>query len=194
MEDVYEVHTNLDPAQVTQIAVETYRQWLEFALGRRALGGRTLAHPSGRYAASITWRRTGAASIAIIADTDVAPEAASIETGSKAVDIRAKMLDGGKVAKDGHRYRRTPMREDFEPPSIATFVASSVNRAAAAGSVTPSVAKMWMSRKADQDSDRVVTMSDKATANNWIVPARPAYSPAAILARALREDYGRGAG
>lgn len=188
MPEPIEVHTNLNPEQVTAVAIETYRQWLLFALGREAIGGRTLAHPSGRYAASITWKRLSATRIAIIADEHIAPEAASIETGTSGADIRAAMLSGGKVGRDGKRYRRIPMREDFVPPSAASFVEASVNQAARTGGVPPKVGAFWFERKANQGSDRVVTMTETNGRNGWRVPAQPAYAPAAILAALIKKE------
>lgn len=182
-----EVHTNLNPQQLTEVAIETFRQWLLFALGRESIGGKTLAHPSGRYAASLSWRRIGQSRIAIIADEDIAPEAASIETGTSGADIRAAMLPGGKISADGHRYRRIPMREDMIAPSTASFVAASVNQAARTGAVMPTNASFWIKRKENQGSDRVVTMTETNGKNNWRVPPQPAYAPAAILASLIRK-------
>lgn len=186
-----EVHTNLNPQELTKVAIETFRQWLLFALGREAVGGKVLEHPSGRYAASLSWRQIGAGRVAIIADENIAPEAASIETGTPGADIRAAMLVGGKIGKDGKRYRRIPMREDLLPPSTASFVAASVNQAARSGSVMPTNASFWIKRKDTQGSDRVVTMTETNGANNWRVPPQPAYAPAAILAGLIRKDYGK---
>lgn len=186
-----EVHTNLNPQQLTKVAIETFRQWLLFALGREAIGGKVLEHPSGRYAASISWKQIGASRIAIIADEEIAPEAASIETGTPGADIRAAMLPGGKISKDGHRYRRIPMREDLLPPSTASFVAASVNQAARSGAVMPKTGSFWIKRKESQGSDRVVTMTETNGANNWMVPPQPAYAPASILAGLIRKEYSK---
>lgn len=154
--EVYEVHTNLSPSQLTELAVETYKAWLQFAMGKQAIGGKVLKHPSGQYAAALSWRRTGATSIAIIADESV-PQVGWIEYGRAAADIKAAMLADAKVSKDGHRYRVIPVSR--EP------------------------AKMWATTRP------FITISDKKP-GSWIVPAMPAYSPGAILADLLRENFG----
>ena len=55
---VYDVYTDLDPIQLLDVASETFFAWLKFALGEDEIGGKKLAHPSGRYASAISWKRT----------------------------------------------------------------------------------------------------------------------------------------
>jgi len=187
----YTVQTDLNPEQLTLVAAETYRQWLSFALGRTAIGGKTLAHPSGRYAASMSWRRTGVASIAIIADESIAKEAQWIEEGRPGADMKAAMLGGGKTrtSKDGHLYRIIQMRTNEKPLkfNMSTIVSTAMGERLPAGK-----GRVWARPRAivDSRSTRFRTMSNRPGAAAWKIPDMPAYAPAQILSDALRTQYG----
>lgn len=107
---VYDVFTDLDPEQLTQVAAETYYRWLQFALGKAEIGGKKLKHPSGRYAAALSWKKTGVARIAIIADENAAKEIGILETGHAEFSLKDQMLAPGRpgvrVSKEGYPYRR----------------------------------------------------------------------------------------
>ena len=186
----YEVLTDLDPDQLTAVAAETYRLWLAFALGAATVGGQTLAHPSGRYAASISWHRTGKASVAIIADPGKAKEADYIEDGAPAHNRREAMLDGGgfvHISKSGSRYRFIPIRKDGTvPPASATddIVSSPGGERLPAG-----IARVW-GHRLSKNPDHYATMSSAQDADAWEVPAMPAMAPAAALAELLQRQYG----
>lgn len=189
--EVYEVKTNLNPEQLTELAAETYRIWLGFALGKTSIGGKTLAHPSGRYAAALSWRRTGIASIAIIADEST-PEVGWIEYGRQGADIREAMLSGGnaKIGKDGYAYRVIPMRPDQwrATPSLG---ASDIVASGGGEKLRPGVAKIWATARPPVDgASEYVTMSANPDAHSkgadaWKVPPMPAYAPASILAELM---------
>ena len=196
----YDVHTNLDPEQLTEVAMATFREWLKFALGLPSEVGEMLAWPTGRYAASISWRKTGESRVAIIADEAKAPEARYIEEGTTEADIRAAMLYQGKVSKDGHLYRVIPMRTRGKRPTArgAAQIMSMITAGASGEKVGGAFATLWAKPRPWIDPRRpgvrgspFVTMTEKPTANNWIVPAMPAYSPAAILARLIQQAVGR---
>lgn len=186
MDATYEVTTNLDPEALTEVAIEIYRQWLEFALGRRALGGKTLAHPSGRYAASLSWRQTGEAKVAIIADESAAPEAGWIEEGRQGANMKAAMLSGGKVGSDGWRYRDIPIRSDADTPQ---FDMASLLNNSQGGRLPAKTGRLWaQARPAIDPNAHWVRMTDKPNSSDWKIPDMPAYSPAAILAELLRSN------
>ena len=188
---VYEIFTDLPPAALTEVAMETYRIWLEFALGKEEIGGKVLTHPSGRYAASMSWKRTGQASVAIIADESIAPEVGWIEEGRPASDMKAKMLGQGKTrtAADGHKYRIIPMRRDATAPD---FDIDDIVSSAAGERLPTRAARMWARPRSQSNPSRFRTMTDKPGSAAWIVPAMPAYAPAAILASLIRRDtHGR---
>lgn len=194
--EIYEVKTNLNPEQLTELAAETYRLWLAFALGSQAIGGKTLAHPSGRYAAALSWRRTGEASIAIIADEST-PEVGWIEYGRQGADIREAMLSGGnaKIGKDGYAYRVVPIRPDDwrDTPSLG---ASDIMASAGGEKLRPGIAKLWATARPPVDgASRFVTMSANPAAHSkgadaWKVPPMPAFAPASILSDLMRQEFG----
>ena len=188
MNQVYEVKTNLDPETLTEVAIQTYMQWLAFALGKADIGGRTLAHPSGRYAASLSWRKTGEASIAIIADEKIAPEAGWIEEGRTGADMKAAMLAGGQVGKDGYRYRDVPIRPESTAPDFS--LQNAINNASG-GHLPAKVGRMWTAAREGTDpGSRFIRMTDKPGSSAWKIPDMPAYSPAASLAALLRSQIG----
>lgn len=202
----YTIHTNLDPAQLTTVAVEVYKHWLEFALGRASVGldtvkngaggsvGRILKHPSGKYASSISWKRTGQYQVTIMADTDIAKEGEWIEHGAKGFNLKEIMLaQKSKVGKDGYRYRTVMLPPDLDNDPgagammnagpIESFVTGSKN----GQHVKKSFAKMWAK---PIKRTRFKTMTDKPGSSPWIIPARPAYAPAKIFSELLQQEYG----
>ena len=187
---VYEIFSDLDPDTLTEVAADVYRLWLEFALGQQELGGKVLMHPSGRYAASLSWKKTGQASIALIADETIAPEAKWIEEGRTAADMKAAMLGKGrtKISADGHMYRVIPIRRDALTPrfDLGDIVTSS------AGERLPvRTQKMWARPRWHTNADHFATMTNEPGSSDWVVPAMAPYSPAAILASLLRQEYER---
>lgn len=200
MNKMYEVYTDLDPEALTDVAAMVYRAWLAFALGQGEIGGQVLKHPSGRYAASMSWKKTGEAAVAIIADETIAPEAGWIEEGKTSADMKAAMLGKGntRTSKAGYRYRVIPMRRDATTPS-ADILGDIVTTKA--GETLPvRAARMWARPRwrSNPSSRRTVppgivpspfvTMTDKPGSSPWVVPAMPAYSPAAILADIIRRE------
>lgn len=157
----YVVKTNLPPEQLTQLAVEVFTRWVEFALGQRALGNKRLVYPTGRYAASIEYRQEGESSIAIVAS---APEAEIIEQGHGAVDLKTK-LQMGKAYPMHRRLGATPgtslRRIGAGPPSAKP--------------------RMWAELQ-QRTASGFANIGPNSPADSWIIPPMPAYSPAMILA------------
>ena len=185
---VYDVRTNLSPALLTEVAIETYRQWLEFALGREAIGGHTLQHPSGRYAASISWRRTGVASIAIIANERQAPEAKWLEEGTSAADLKTAMLAGVAPGRSGYRSRSVPISSDSPAP---TLLDGDIRSSPLGQAISAKIGRIWAAAKAGRGRQGFATMSDRPGSAAWRVPAFIPYAPAAIMSSLLRKEYGR---
>lgn len=185
--EIYNVYTNLNPQQLSQVAAETFMTWLKFALGKEALDGKRLKHPTGRYAASLSWHKTGVNKVAIIADEKTAPEAGVLEAVTP-IDLKAKMLGKGKtrIGKDGYRYRVIPLKPEFNG-SLA-LGATSVVSMSGGQRVSRSVARMW-ARQAQKGSGgtRFRVMSDKPGSATWVMPT---YQPAAILAELLNSEFG----
>jgi hypothetical protein len=157
----YVVKTNLPPDQLTQVAVEIFARWVEFALGAIALGNKRLVYPTGRYAASIEYRQESESAIAIVAS---APEAEILEQGHGAVDLKTKLQHG----------RAYPMHR---PVGVVPGV-----RLRRIGSGPPSMRpRMWAELHQRTESG-FASIGANSPPDSWIIPAMPAYSPALILA------------
>lgn len=190
---VYDIYTNLDPQQLSELAAETFMVWLKFALGAEELDGKKLLHPSGRYASAISWRRTGVARVSIIANEDAIPEVGAIEYGRPEIDLKSKMLFGGRasITKDGYRYRVLPLRPDQwrAAPVLAPGMTLDTM---SGGKVRAGVARMWAKPRPYIDSkSRFRTMSNRPGASSWRIPEFHPYAPAAILAELLDQQFGR---
>jgi hypothetical protein len=148
----YVVETNLSPEQVSAVGVEVFRQWLEFAMGTRSLGGQMLKHPTGRYAAAISYAQVGEAKVSILADPGVDPVASILETGHERFDLKTKFLKG----------RSYPMHRG-------------------SGGAPTLNARMWAQARRNT-STGYASIGDNSPADSWILPAMPAYSPARLLA------------
>ena len=190
----YTVHTNANPQQLGLIAADTYKQWMEFALGHKEIGGKKLMHPSGKYAASISWQRQGTYQVVIVADDTVAPEGKWIEDGISGFSIKQKMLAKySKINAKGERYRIIPMPPypDKDKPndmlngnSLADFITKYNPNGQR---VRRNIARMW-GKPIKRTSFR--TMRDGPGAAAWYIPDRPAYAPAKHLADLLKNQYG----
>jgi hypothetical protein len=191
--NVYDVYTDLDPTQLSELASETFYAWLKFALGQQAIGGKKLAHPSGRYASALSWRRTGVAKVSIIADEDAIQEVGAIEYGHPAIDLKSKMLfsGGAKMSKDGYFYRIIPLRPDQWRP-IPTLTSGMVIDTLGGGRLRKSVGRMWAQARpyVDQGS-RFRTMTNRPGSSPWLIPEFHPYAPAKILSELLDEQFGR---
>jgi len=189
---VYHVQTSLNPEQLTAVAIETYAKWLAWAIGKASFLGMKLKHPSGRYAASISWKRTGAATVAIIADESISPEALWIEEGAASHSMRDAMLGQGNTKTDaeGYRYRVIPIRNDGSFPS-ATGSTPATTQSPFGGGLTSKMGNMWSRAVPHVDASHYAVMSDRPGSSDWIVPTQAPYAPGAILAALLKQEYGK---
>jgi hypothetical protein len=192
------VATDQSPEYLNTVALEIFNKWVSFARGRSSLGGRTLLHPTGRYAASISIRRYGTrhgvrssgaiptrtiSHVAIIADEKLAPEAAILETGHRPIDMLQHLSPG----------RSYPIHRDSPLPGVA---------AGAEFPTTPygrsRVRKMWtvqrelgargFARTPGLGSPRGAS-NTSGTGRAWTIPAMPSYSPAQILTDLINNQY-----
>lgn len=187
---VYDVYTDLDPDQLTEVAKETFRMWLMFALGNDTAIGKGLMNPTGRYAASISWKKTGVSRVSIIADEKIAPEAARIEDGADGHNMKVMLEKNAKIDAQGYRYRVIPIRPDG-PEGPLSFNMNSVVGGAGGEKLPQSVGRVWAKKRAYVDSkSRFVTMRERSP--GWWVPAMPAYAPAMALKNMLEKQYGLG--
>ena len=182
----YEVNTDLDPMALTELAIVTFQKWVSFALGKESIGGNRLMHPTGRYAASMSYKQTGVSTVAIIADEKLAPEGGWIESGRAGFSLKDKMLQGKNVrrSKAGYLYRWIPINKGTDSLAHAFRVKAH----------SPVSKQIWASirEKAGKGNVEFALMSNKPGSASWIIPPMPAYSPAKILADAIREQYGAG--
>ena len=191
--EVYTVYTDLDPLQLSELAAETFMAWLKFALGQDSLDGKKLKHPSGRYASAISWRKTGIAQVAIIADEDAIPEVGAIEYGRPEISMKDHMLHGGsaKMSKDGHLYRVIPLRPDQWRPT-PTLSPGMIVDTMTGGRLRKGVGRMWAQPRPWVDKkSRFRTMTDRPGSSPWIIPEFHPYAPAKVLAELLQQEFGR---
>jgi hypothetical protein len=191
---VYDIYTDLDPDTLGAVAAETYYTWLMFACGQTDIGGKTLKHPSGRYASALSWKKTGRNRISIIADEDAIPEVGIIEDGSPEIDLKSKMLtpDESKRSKAGYLYRTLYLRPDQwrAAPSIGM---DSIVSTVGGDRLAARLGKMWAQPRphVDPKSRGPFTMTNKPGSSPWRIPAMAPYAPAAILAQQLKAAYGK---
>lgn len=169
---VYDVMTNLDPNQLNQVGLEIFAKWTEFALGGLQLGGKRVLYPTGKYAASLHYRRYGMTRVAIIADEKYAPEARMLETGHRPVDLLQHLTPG----------RAYPMHRGW---AMGVIMGKPGRR-------------LWAKRRASGFTGFARVPHQRApgkfntshTGPEWTIPAMPAYSPARILRDLVQAKFG----
>ena len=172
----YVVRTNLPPAALTELGVEMFVMWLDFALGSGTLNGKRLYYPTGRYANSLRFEQRDASTVAIVADEGMAPEAAILESGHRSFDMKTTVQGGS---------RRVPMhRRPGSQPGVPL-------RRTGAGppGLRPSV---WAEVRG-KEATGFATLSANSPAGSWVIPAMTPYSPGltlAAMARRMSRDAG----
>jgi hypothetical protein len=169
------VYTNLDPQTLNAVGLHVAKLWISFALGGMKLGGKVIARPTGRYASSISYRRYGAAHVAILSDETFAPEAAILETGHPQIDMKEHLKRGSSI----------PMHRGLP------------GHYGSAGYGSPFHAGTPRQRRLGQRYSiwgqiRSAGFSGFASVGStgWIIPPMPAYSPAKFLADLIVQQYG----
>ena len=186
----FDVVTDMNPEEVNILAAIVFRELLAFYLGGFSIGGKTLEHPSGRAAAALSWKRTGEHSVAIIADENAAPEIGWIEEGRKGADMKAAMLMGGKVGKDGYRSRVIPIRKDGFVSKGAES-ATVVRNGGRGEKLSARNTRMWAVPRPHVNAQAYATMSNRPGAAAWQIPDMPGYSPIKIMSDLLRQQIGK---
>lgn len=163
-----EIHSTLDPKVVNKIAMYIFGLWIDFALGKIALGGRKIMYPTGRYAASIQYKMEGNAIVGIYADESIAKEAGILEKGHGPYDLKTR-LGPGRYPIHGFRFGggMTP-----------------VGRIGASGRPTLLKRFMW-ARMRNSTFSGFASIGPESDPDSWIVPAMPAYAPAEILGKQM---------
>ncbi len=177
---LYEVKTDMNPDMLTGVALRVYRKWVQFALGRTHLGGHILKHPSGKYAASIQWRRTGTATIEIFSE---APIAEMMETGRPSYSMK-KML---RKMKGKNAYRIIPLGGGREQTSMYT-AAAMASLSKAESTAFRGAGKMWVTpSKYSPSGVKFRTMSNKPGSASWRIPRFKPYTPVKFLLQLMKQ-------
>jgi len=173
------VRTNLPPETVTSIGVEIFLLWLDFALGGGALNGKKLIYPSGRYAAAISFRQVDAATVAIVADEDAAPEAAILETGHRGFDMKTVTRLQG---------RAIPMHRPVASPEVSR--ATGLRRT---GSGPPGLKPAIWAELRSASSSGFASFGPHSAPDSWMIPPMQPYAPAmalAVMAKRMARERG----
>lgn len=170
----YDVVTDLEPEYLNELSVAVFQMWVEFALGMRDLDHKKLSNPTGRYASSISIRAYGARRISIISNERIAPEAAIIERGHPAIDLKQRLTPG----------KTYPMRRG-----------AGFTHVGGGGSAGYRGARRMWARSRSWVGSGFATVPSQVTPENthsWVIPEMPAYSPARILSQLAREAVRNG--
>ena len=167
---VFVIKTDLPPELVTEIGVEIFVKWMNFALGKEMLNGKKLFYPSGRYASSLSFRQVDETTVAILADESVAPEALFLEEGHRSFDMKTVTALRG---------RSIPMHR---PVGGAKHLSMTGLKRVGGGPARP---MMWAEVRAGTSSG-FASIGPNSAPDSWIIPAMPAYSPAGTLAAMAR--------
>lgn len=171
----YLVQTDLPPEMLSQVGLEIFKLWMDFATGASSLGGKRIVYPTGRYASSIQYQEQGMATVAVVADARVAREAAILEVGHGRVDLKTKLRPG-----------RYPMHRPVDTRTNAPL------RRVGPGGPVSTRPEMWAAARADNSSG-YASIGPNSPPDSWIIPPMPAYSPALVLAN-MAAAMARGTG
>lgn len=175
---LYTIHTNLDSEGVNRVGLAIFAEWLSFALGQSALGGKMLAYPTGRYAASLQYKTIGEATVAIIADEKTAPEAAILETGHMSFDMKTRLIAG----KPYRMHRRIGSNKLTRALGLRRI-----------GAGPPSLHPRMWAQVRNMTNTGFASFGPNSDPDSWIMPAMPAYAPALLLSR-MAEKMAAGMG
>jgi hypothetical protein len=168
----YVIRTTLPPEAVTRIGMEIYALWVEFAMGQTSLGGKRLMYPTGRYASSIEFKKTGEASVGVIADEAIAPEAKFIEHGHGAVDLKLKFQRG----------RPYPMHR---PTGDAQHAAETGLKRVGSGPPGRQP-RMWAEVRS-RESSGYASIGVNSSPGSWVIPPMTPYAPSLVLSAMIRQ-------
>jgi hypothetical protein len=179
----YVVKTDLPPNEVTRIGLEIFKLWVDFAMGRGSIAGRTLVHPTGQYASAIQFRQEGISTVAIIADGIVANV---LESGHGRVDLKQKLQSGRAYPMHGARLAQPSStglrRSGVASPARLRYSVSAPGGTVRGARLIGGRKSMWATMKATTATG-FASFGPNSAPDSWIIPPMAAYSPAANLAR-----------
>lgn len=163
----WDIMTDMDPATLSAVGVKLAAKWISFAMGMSELGGKMLMHPTGKYASAIQFKQVDASRIAVIANEKQAPEAGILEEGHDAIDLKQYLAQGMSIPM----HRGTPGQygsAGYGAPILDNTPGGRRNN-------------VWAAPRAQGS-----TGFKRVGLTGWVVPAMPAYSPAAHLVSLLK--------
>jgi hypothetical protein len=167
--DYHVIMTDIPPQEISRITLAIYAKWLDFALGKTNLNGRMIVAPTGRYARSLQVRWEDGIAVGVIADANIAPEAALIEHGHAPVDLKTKLTHGRPYPM--HRTTGLPGRIGGGPNGQRSSMWSQIRTRTFSG---------------------YASIGPNSPLDSWIIPAMPAYSPSLALAEMAAAMIRRG--
>jgi hypothetical protein len=211
---IKEVVTSMDPEFVSDVLLEVYRKWIEFALGSGELGGKMYKYrskynpgpaPSGAMAAALraeTDKNGNVVALYIDKDSMGSADADLLMSGHRGFSLKDKMLKGGrkgvKRSKAGYLYRRIPIASSPKNPGatfgeashIVNLLTSSVTPQGGMIHVNKNLAKLWVrnKREAHNGSVNIRTMSNKPGSARWWIPQMRPFNAGHILKSMLKNQ------
>jgi hypothetical protein len=213
-----EVKTDLDPEEVSATLLDTFKKWIEFAMGTRKLGGRKLKNPSGKMATALKADMDKDGNVvALYIDPEQAKEYDDkfvnlsadsnkwLIGGHKRIHLKQTMLRPGKhgvrKSKEGYLYRYIPIANTPSKPKTL-FDASNVGNLLVARktdrgkemSINKNVVRMWLSNYAHSHSGerKIRTMSNAPGSAKWEVPAMKPFNVARLIKDMLPNSKTKG--
>jgi len=170
-----DIMTDMDPDTLSEVGAKMAQRWIDFAMGRKALGGRMLMHPTGRYASAISFRTYGVSRVAIVVNENVAPEAHFLEVGHGPIDLKKYFAMGtlipmhrGEAGQYGSAGYSSPIEDHSRNQRRRKN-------------------QIWGVVREQGKSGRAVMSMTSSTGKNWVIPPMAAFSPVAHLLELLRQ-------
>jgi hypothetical protein len=171
------VYTDLSHDSLTRVGLEIFRMWVDFAMGGLEINGKRIAHPTGRYASAIRIDSKGPGHVAVIVDEWRAPEAAIIESGHGAIDMK-RYLEPGRVYPM-HRGGAGPFGGGGGAPRFDRSTRALRNN-------------IWAQIRGTGFSGFAATpkAGEARPMSGWIIPPMAAYAPAEYFSNLMRKTWG----
>ena len=175
---IIEIYTDAPPQFMGLIMQRLFERWIEFARGQRNLDFGGLSHPTGKYAASISYKKFGETRVMIEANEAKAPEAKWIEWGHRRYDMKQ---NPNLVGRTFPMHRMGGYNGYNVAQNLAKLNLPSKGHAP----------KLWAKARA-ASSTGFAKLGKNAPADSWVIPEMKAYHPALILAKLAGIELSRG--
>lgn len=202
------VKSNLDPEEISEALLDTFTEWVDFALGEKELGGKTLKAPSGRMASAMRAETDQDGNVvAVYFNTEEVGAMINeyMTKGHREFSLKDKMLQPGKPGvhetkldpkkrknQKRYLYRYIPISdgptkplEAFDNASYLTnLFTSQVTDQGGVLRLNRNAARLWAMNHREAHSksgSHVVTMSNRPGSAKWIIPQMPAFNVSKLL-------------